>query len=58
MESRETAFSGEIEAQKKNEIRVRNEAEKDKELVTLIANILVIKTLKNAAEKGYPVPPL
>ncbi len=57
MESREMIFN-EIEAQKKNEIRVRNEAEKEKELVTLIANILVTKTLKNAAKKGYPVPPL
>jgi len=34
-----------------------NERQKEKELVTLIANILVIKTLKDAAEKGYPLPP-
>jgi hypothetical protein len=37
-------------------IRV-NERQKEKELVTLIANILVTKTLKDAAEKGYPLPP-
>lgn len=37
-------------------IRV-NERQKEKELVTLIANILVTKTLKDAAEKGYSLPP-
>lgn len=35
-----------------------NERQKEKELVTLIANILVTKTLKDAAEKGYPLPPV
>jgi hypothetical protein len=37
-------------------IRV-NERQKEKELVTLIANILVTKTWKDAAEKGYSLPP-
>lgn len=32
------------------------EKEKQKQLVTLIANIIVDKILNNASEKGYQIP--
>ena len=48
---------GKIQDDDSSMIIRENEMEKEKELVTLIANILVTKTLKDAAEKGYPLPP-